>query len=75
MMRNAVRVSLVAALCLASLSADARGRRKPVDDEKACKPDVFRLCREAIPNQEKIIACLKQKKKQLSPACRRVMSR
>jgi hypothetical protein len=75
MMRNAVWVSLVAALCLASLGADARSRRAPEDGERACKPDVFRLCREAIPNQAKIVACLKKKKKELSPACRKVMSR
>ncbi|MFZ1110445.1 MAG: cysteine rich repeat-containing protein [Rhodomicrobium sp.] len=75
MMSNAVRVSLVAALCLASFCADARSRRSPEDEERACKPDVFRLCRDAIPSQEKIIACLKQKRKQLRPACRKVMSR
>jgi hypothetical protein len=75
-MRKAALVSLVAAFCLASFSADARHRRNREEDgERACKPDVFRLCRDAIPDQGKIIACLKQKKKQLRPACRRVMSR
>ncbi len=75
MMRNAARIGLIAALCLASVSAEARHRRAPEDGERACKPDVFRLCRDAIPSKERIVACLNQKKRQLRPACRKIISR
>jgi hypothetical protein len=38
----------------------------------ACTPDAFRLCEDAIPDREKVKACLVAKKRQLSPECRRV---
>ncbi len=63
---------MAAALCLASAGAGARDQE---DGKSACRHDVFRLCRDAIPSQERIVACLNKKKRQLSPACRRIMSR
>ncbi len=72
MIRNAARACLVAALCLASVNAEARDRS---DDERACTGDVYRLCHEFIPSQSKIAVCLKRKKRFLSPACRKVFSR
>jgi hypothetical protein len=44
-------------------------------DREACTPDVNQLCGQFIPDRDAIIACLKKKVRQLSPACRRVMSR
>lgn len=38
----------------------------------ACKPDVFRLCAEFIPNRDTITACLQRKLSKLSPECRAV---
>jgi hypothetical protein len=40
------------------------------EERAACTPDVFRLCASEIPNVAKIIACLKDKKAELSPGCR-----
>jgi hypothetical protein len=74
-MKKVALAGMAAALCFASVSADARRRHSDEDNEKACKPDVFRLCHEAIPSQSRIVACLKQKRKLLRPACRKVMSR
>lgn len=45
------------------------------EDEAACTPDVMRLCQEFIPNRTAIIACMVQKKKELSPDCHAVFSR
>ena len=42
---------------------------------RACTPDVLRLCGEFIPNADKITACLKAKKNQLSPACKAVFGK
>src|SRR3954471_4980102 len=43
------------------------------EQQEACKPDVFRLCGNFIPNVEPIIACLKANEPSLSPPCREVM--
>lgn len=39
---------------------------------RACKPDVFRLCGEFIPDHVAITACLERKLDELSPGCRAV---
>ena len=44
------------------------------EERAACTPDVFRLCGSEIPNVTKIIACLKAKKKDLSPKCKMVFN-
>jgi hypothetical protein len=38
----------------------------------ACTPDVFRLCGAAIPDVNRIVACLRQNTPQLSGSCRAV---
>src|SRR3954451_6508653 len=43
------------------------------EQQEACKPDVFRLCGNFIPNVEPIIACLKANEPSLSPPCHEVM--
>ena len=43
------------------------------DEQRACTPDVFRLCASEIPSEDRIVVCLNKKITQLSPACRRVM--
>jgi len=50
------------------------------EDQNACRGDVMNICSSAIgsifsPNVPAITACLKAHMKQLSPACRAVMSR
>lgn len=37
-------------------------------------PDVYKFCEAAIPDEGRIVACLKAKLKQLSPQCRKVIS-
>ena len=39
------------------------------DAADRCTPDVMRLCSEFIPDEGRIVACLKVKRKQLSPSC------
>src|SRR4051812_50109158 len=34
-----------------------------------CTPDVMRLCSQFIPDRERIIACMKSKRRQLSAGC------
>jgi type II secretory pathway component PulL len=44
-------------------------------DADACTGDAMRLCGQAIPDQQRIIQCLYQKRKQLTPACYAVYER
>jgi hypothetical protein len=41
----------------------------------ACKPDVFRLCAEFIPDRDAITACLERNVPKLNPDCRAVFAR
>jgi hypothetical protein len=45
------------------------------EERSACTGDVFRLCSAEIPNADRIVACLKSKKANLSTACRSVFDR
>jgi hypothetical protein len=67
--RLAVIISL--AISLHSTSGFALG----TDDQRAaCTPDVFRLCGSEIPNVDRIVACLKKEKSNLSKDCRAVFN-
>ena len=44
------------------------------DAADRCTPDVMRLCSEAIPDADRIVACLKVKRKQLSPDCLKALT-
>jgi hypothetical protein len=77
MMRIFALMALVVMLGSSAASAGERGGsgRSGTDaEQRACMPDVFRLCSEAIPDEKRIVACLKSKKAKLSRACRKVMS-
>jgi hypothetical protein len=37
--------------------------------QQACTPDVMRLCNDAVPDVDKIVACMKRNRTNLSPAC------
>lgn len=42
------------------------------EQREACTPDVYRLCQAEIPDEKRIVACLKKNKKLLSKACYKV---
>ena len=51
------------------------GGTKPAGAQAAdaadrCTPDVMRLCSEFVPDADRIVACLKAKRRQLSDSCR-----
>jgi hypothetical protein len=45
------------------------------DQQRLCTGDVFRLCSSEIPNRGRIIACMHQKRAQLSAECRSVFGK
>ena len=39
------------------------------DAADRCTPDVMRLCSEFVPDADRIVVCLKAKRRQFSPSC------
>ena len=44
------------------------------DAADRCTPDVMRLCNEFIPDADRIVGCLKSKRRQLTPSCLSALS-
>jgi hypothetical protein len=59
-------------LMFAATAADAQDGTPA--QRRACEPDVFRLCRDFIPDHTAITDCLERSRAKLSPACRAVFS-
>jgi hypothetical protein len=77
MTRALVPVAVAAALCFGAAIAGPEqilAHSGSAEEQAACTPDVFRLCAAQIPSESRIVACLKQNKARLSPACRKVFS-
>jgi hypothetical protein len=53
----------------ASLFASAAYAYTP-EEQQACSPDAFRLCGDAIPDVDRVTACMIRKRSELSPGCR-----
>ena len=74
------RAALCALLVLAipgAASARLRSERERLraEAEHACYGDAQRLCPDAMPNEGRVEACMKERRTQLSPACRKVFDR
>jgi hypothetical protein len=61
------------AIALSSIGLSQASAQGTPEQQEACKPDVFRLCGNFIPNVDAIIACLKANEPNLNPACHEVM--
>ena len=67
-----VQIALVFAFfALAPLTVSAETQ----DEQMACMNDAFSVCGHAIPDRERVGACLAQNINRISPACRIVMLR
>jgi hypothetical protein len=64
-------VSAVAFVMLAPLSASAESQ----DEQNACMNDAFTVCGQAIPDRDRVAACLAQNINRISAPCRTVMMR
>ena len=67
--RHAVLIAI--AITLPSSASLAQGTRA---QRMACSGDVWRLCSSAIPNVDRIVACLKRERARLSPGCQSVFN-
>jgi hypothetical protein len=68
-------VSLVLALFLISTAASAQSQIGPHtdQDDDACRGDVNRLCKDAIPDQLRILSCLQTNRTRISKRCQVVL--
>ena len=64
----AVAGILLATLVGSIFGANAQYRGTP-EMQQACTPDVMRLCNNDVPDVDKIVACMKRNRPNLSPAC------
>lgn len=69
-MTTAMRLVLLAALALGAAPAAAQSQSIPPDLERACRPEVQRLCRWVLPGGGRILQCLRDKAPQVSDACK-----
>jgi hypothetical protein len=60
------------AAAVTSGTCAAQEHRGTMQQQMACTPDVFRLCGAAIPDENRIVACLQANTPVLSPPCRAV---
>jgi hypothetical protein len=59
-------VLLSIAGALPAVSAEYRGTQ---DQQQACTPDVMRLCADSVPDVNRIVACLRHNRSNLSAPC------
>ena len=68
-------IAIAFVLTVIVFSAPAPAAAYTQDEQMACQDDAFRLCGQAIPDEQRVKACLIANMRRLSPACRRVFSR
>jgi hypothetical protein len=61
------------AMIVFTLGSGAALAQGTMAQQDACRPDVFRLCGNYIPDAGQIVACLRGNEPQLSEACHQVM--
>ncbi|MGX4801814.1 hypothetical protein [Bradyrhizobium guangdongense] len=59
-------------VALGSAAASAQENRGTAEQRAACTPDAFRLCSAYIPDPAGVEVCLRQRKSDLSEACKAV---
>jgi hypothetical protein len=62
-------LATIAGLVVALAGAGPAFAQGTEEERRACTPDAMRLCREYIPNIDRIVACMVARREELSPAC------
>ena len=63
-----VMAGVLTVLIIATAGTE-RAAAQASDAADRCTPDVMRLCNEFIPDADRIVVCLKAKRRQLTPTC------
>ena len=64
------QLGLMLAIALSVSIWPAASRAYTPEEQQACSDDAFRLCGDAIPDVDRVTACMVRNKSQLSPGCR-----
>ena len=64
----------VAMLGLAMFAGPAKAQPTPAE-RAACQTDAFRYCTHAIPDRDRVRACLRDNVRRLNPTCRGAIQR
>jgi hypothetical protein len=72
MFRNSIKM-VSAALFVFAIGGGEASAQGTMQQQDACRPDVFRLCGSYIPDVGAIVACLRGNEPRLSEACHQVM--
>ena len=67
------KLSLIA-LAFAFFALPAEAQPTPAQ-RQACEQDAFRLCQDAIPDEERVRQCLVRNMRRLNPTCRSAFHR
>lgn len=74
MLRILATAAVIAALSGGAFSVQAQTKQSgSAAEREACTPDVYKICEAAIPDEKRIVECLKKNRKLLSKACERVL--
>lgn len=64
------RYGLMLVVALSISLPSTAGHAYTPEQQQACTPDAFRLCGDAIPDVDRVTACMIRNRDQLSPPCR-----
>lgn len=68
------RIIVLAFVLVMPLPAFAQSQATPAE-RAACQQDAFKFCNHAIPNRDRVRACLVQNMRRISALCRGVLER
>jgi hypothetical protein len=71
-----VRSFCLMIVLLASSAAWAEGNQSPsqnTPEDRACRGDAHRFCKDALPDEFRVASCLQEHKDRISHACRAVL--
>jgi hypothetical protein len=66
---GAIFGTVAGALAILLVAGSTPAAAQAPDAAERCTPDVMRLCSEFVPDADRIVRCLKVKRRQLSPSC------
>ena len=72
LMRKMIASGLVFGAAFIAANTRSQADDGTVAQRNACKPEVFRLCKEFIPDRSAITNCLQRNKERLNPECKAV---
>jgi hypothetical protein len=64
------RACFVLAMAVSAALLPGAAQAYTPEQQQACTPDAFRLCGDAIPDVDRVTACMIRNRDQLSPPCR-----